>query len=450
MLADKLQFIGVFIVFGLLGGCANYGNPLNQPIPDELSSERYSLADWKEGHSSSDLALFLTFSGGGTRAAALSYGVMKELRDTTIELDGRETKMLDEVDVISSVSGGSFTSAYYGLRGEELFEDFEKDFLRFNLEKQLIWKALNPALLFSKTGRTESAVRYYEEILFHDTTFADMIRPDSPLIIINASDLGHGIRFSFVQEYFDLLCSDLSSYPVAQAVAASSAVPVLFNPIVVKNHDTCSDAQLMGVSSLRDRAETAALAGENISVLLSQLETYDQKDRRKYVHFVDGGITDNLGLRAISDILTIAGGVDEFVRRHNKPPPRRIVIIAVNANTLPNTGMDDSHKEPSTATIIGAVSGLQLKRYDAESVRLVEEKVERWMENSTPDRPLKAYLIGVNLQDITDPDSLEFFNAIPTSFKLEDEQVDRLIEAGRMLLRKNEKFQQLLADIDNL
>jgi NTE family protein len=65
----------------------------------------------------------LTFSGGGTRAAALAYGVLETLRDTPIKIDGKTARMLDEVDLISSVSGGSFTSAYYGLHGDGIFEE---------------------------------------------------------------------------------------------------------------------------------------------------------------------------------------------------------------------------------------------------------------------------------------------------------------------------------------
>jgi len=44
---------------------------------------------------------------------------------------------------------------------------------------------------------------------------------------------------------------------------------------------------------------------------------------------------------------------------------------------------------------------------------------------------------------------LAFFDAIPTSFALDDEQVDKLIKAGRELLRNNVEFQQLLTDIEN-
>ncbi|MCZ6829377.1 MAG: hypothetical protein O7F73_07295, partial [Gammaproteobacteria bacterium] len=50
------------------------------------------------------------------------------------------------------------------------------------------------------------------------------------------TDLTTGNRFAFTQSTFDLICSDIDSYPVSRAVTASSAVPVLFNPIVLKNY----------------------------------------------------------------------------------------------------------------------------------------------------------------------------------------------------------------------
>lgn len=86
------------------------------------------------------------------------------------------------------------------------------------------------------------AVRYYDKTVFHDATFADF-REDGPLIIINASGLGNGTRFSFLQEYFNFLCSDLNSFPVSKAVTASSSVPVLFQPIVLEKYPGCNSTE---------------------------------------------------------------------------------------------------------------------------------------------------------------------------------------------------------------
>ena len=444
------KLTGIVVLLLMLTGCANYGFPRNLPAPDSSVDEKYSLSHWASAHNDEDVRLILTFSGGGTRAAALSYGVLQELRDTTVNFDGNESRLLDEIDYISSVSGGSFTSAYYGLHGDGIFENFENDFLRYDLEKHLILRAINPLLLFSRKGRTQSAIKYYQKFLFHDVTFADMIRPDRPMIIINASDLAYGIRFSFVQEYFDLLCSDLSTFPVAEAVAASSAVPVLFDPVVVQNHDTCSDMQLRGPAALDEAGEY--YQGENLPALISQLETYGNKDKRKFVHFVDGGITDNLGLRALSDTVTASGGAKAVRKRiisKGQKIPRHIVVIMVNAATASEAGMDSSIKNPSAARTVSAVTSLQLRRFDEDSILMVKDNLRSMAEElSTPEQPVKAHFINVSIQDEKKSDILDFLNKVPTSFALSDDQVDQLIESGRVLLRNNPAFINLVKDLN--
>ena len=445
------KLTGIVVLLFMLTGCANYGSPRNLPAPDSSVDEKYSLHQWASAHNDKDVRLILTFSGGGTRAAALSYGVLQELRDTTVNLDGNESRLLDEIDYISSVSGGSFTSAYYGLHGDGIFENFENDFLRYDLEKHLLLRAINPLLLFSRKGRTQSAIKYYQKFLFHDVTFADMIRPDRPMIIINASDLAYGIRFSFIQEYFDLLCSDLSTFPVAEAVAASSAVPVLFDPVVVQNHDTCSDMQLSGPAAL-DKADEY-YQGENLPALISQLETYGNKDKRKFVHFVDGGITDNLGLRALSDTLVASGGSkgarERFISKSQKTP-RRIVVIMVNAATALDAEIDSSIKNPSASRVmVRSNSGLQLTRYNETSILMIKDTLRSMAEElSTPEQPVDTHFINVSIQDVEKPDILEFLNKVPTSFSLTDDQVDQLIESGRVILRNNPEFINLVNDLN--
>ncbi|MFA0349908.1 patatin-like phospholipase family protein, partial [Vibrio sp. 10N.222.55.C6] len=90
-------------------------------------------------------------------AAALSYGVLQALRDTNIEIDGETVNLLDEVDMISSVSGGSFTAAYYGIYGDQIFEDYEETFLYHEVSKDLFSILLSPTYWFSYATRTDKA-----------------------------------------------------------------------------------------------------------------------------------------------------------------------------------------------------------------------------------------------------------------------------------------------------
>ncbi|MEA3275160.1 MAG: patatin-like phospholipase family protein [Pseudomonadota bacterium] len=285
----------------------------NAPQTIPASPETYSIRPGVGKQGTGDISLILAFSGGGTRAAALAYGVLEELRDTHVVIGGRRQRVLDEVDTISSVSGGSFTSAYYGLYGDQIFEEV---FLKRNVQGQLMRGLLNPLQWFGETGRTEMAVKFYEESVFHGATFADMKREDGPMVLINASDLGYGVRFSFVQEYFNLLCSDISSFPVARAVTASSAVPVLFNPVVVENYPDCKKTKPDWLVA----AEKRAAGDPQLAQVVDGLQSYYEKDRRRYAHFVDGGITDNLGLRAIYEVVEVAGGAKAFLRKFDRKP----------------------------------------------------------------------------------------------------------------------------------
>ena len=439
-----MKLFTVFFVL-LLSGCASYGVIDNAPLTESTSTDSYSIVNHSEKRGSGDIGLTLAFSGGGTRAAALAYGVLEELRDTTVMIDGQPRRLIDEIDEISSVSGGSFTSAYYGLYGERIFEDFEDEFLKRDVEQELFQGLFNPLLWFGSTGRTEMAVNIYEEQVFHGATFADMQRADGPLILINASDLAFGVRFSFVQEYFDLLCSDIASYPVARAVTASSAVPLMFHPIVVENYHDCKSA---GKPEWLTAAAKRLASNPDLKEVVGGLETYYNEDRRKYAHFVDGGITDNLGLRAIYEVIEVSGGARETYRQLDHKPPRYAVVISVNASTDPEPEMSMSNRQPSMGETIGAISSVQLHRYNDVTLELFQNSMERWSEElSTPDRPVTPYFVQLGFGDIEQPEARRFFNQIPTSFKLSEEQVDRLIEAGHELLRNNPDYQRLLVDL---
>ena len=107
-----LKLLAVVVGLLLLSGCASYGVIDNTELTAESSAQPYSIKEIYGRGGSGDIGLTLAFSGGGTRAAALAYGVLEELRDTTVMIDGQPRRLLDEIDTISSVSGGSFSSAY--------------------------------------------------------------------------------------------------------------------------------------------------------------------------------------------------------------------------------------------------------------------------------------------------------------------------------------------------
>jgi NTE family protein len=431
----------------VLIGCASYGvidnqqQKFNKPDPDN-----YAL--YTQPKVGTDNAVWLAFSGGGTRASALSYGVLEELRDTKINGDDSRS-VLAGVDVISSVSGGSFTAAYYGLYGDQIFEDYESDFLRKNIEKSLIRRMfLNPLQWFRRTGRTEQAIRFYDKNIFHGATFADLKAKKGPTLLINATDLGYGVRFTFIQEYFDLLNSDISSFSVARAVTASSAVPVLFDPVVAMNYPPPTEQKKKPKWLEKLQGLTQKGGNPQLQMLTGGVSSYFDKNEHKFVHYVDGGITDNLGLRAIHDIIEMGGGIKATYEHTGLTrPPRRLIMISVNASAKKDPTMGATNKQPKLSETMGSVTAIQMRRYTDSTLNMMQESMDSWAaELSTPEHPVTAHFIQIRFADIEDEKERDFLNAMPTSFSLTDEQVDALIKAGRELLRNNPEFKKLLAE----
>ncbi len=435
------------LLLGLVSGCASYSRVTNVKMGQEYGSNSYSQRQHLKKND--DLKIFMSFSGGGTRAAAFSYGVLEALRDIKISKNNTDISLLSEVDMISSVSGGSFTAAYYGLYGDKIFEDYEHIFLKENVQSILLNGIFNPLNWFRFIGsnfdRTELAINYYDKTIFKGATFADF-RADMPFIQINATDLSSGNPFIFKQEYFNLLCSDLSQLKVARAVAASSAVPIAFAPIAIKNYKDCDEFNIpVKWTHLKenDSFRTQEMKGS--------LQRYNDKDKLQYVHLVDGGISDNLGLRVLYDTVNIAGGAAKLTKKLATIPPKHLVILLINAAVSPEKDMDSSGDEPPIAKQIDAVSSAQIDRYSIESIQLLKESLEIWaMELSkTVDYEVKPYFIQIDFEGVQEKSKNKLLNMVSTSFSLPPEQVDGLRKAAHHLLNKSPEFQRLLADINS-
>src|SRR5512145_2720739 len=165
-------FIGIACVLMFLSCTAQYA--LNPKLEFKARSNPFQ-GKLSSGDKSDDLFLILAFSGGGTRAAALSYGVLEALHKIEIpaaqgaQSADRHT-LLHEVDLITGVSGGSITAAYYGLHGNDAFRDFREKVLLQDLQAGLIWGLFNPLnwvrLWSPRFGRSDMAQEYYDYMIF--------------------------------------------------------------------------------------------------------------------------------------------------------------------------------------------------------------------------------------------------------------------------------------------
>jgi NTE family protein len=459
----------VLASFLLLVGCAH--RPINPPITQADPNVGYRYVTRPQYTSGSENMVVLAFSGGGTRAAAFSYGVLEFLRKTeVVGAKGNKARLLDQVSVITGISGGSFTALAYGLYGDKLFDDYEQRFLKRDVQGEITSRTINPSYwpsLWSSTwGRSEMAADLYDEILFNGATFGDLDRGKGPLIIPAVTDITTGARLPFTQAAFDPLCSDLNAVRLSRAAAASSAVPVVLTPITLNNYGgTCGYAPPAWIKPFVDAVDPPRPAARATRHMKEEAEFGDGVNR-PYIHVVDGGVSDNLGMRSVLDTLEIM----EALHSVGQPTPfdhlRRIIVFVVNSMSSPKTEWDKSESPPGTLEILLKAAGVPIDHYSYEATELLRDKQARWQTMRrirespafaankdpamaaalrTPDATI--YAIDVSFAALKDKAELDYLNELPTSFSLPDEAVDRLRAAAGKAIMASPDFQRLLKDV---
>lgn len=431
----------------LFAGCAT--RPVNAPLGQRDADSGYYFHRQPRPNNSDETLFLVAFSGGGTRAAALAYGVLEELRDTTFAAAEGQRRLLDEIDAISSVSGGSVTAAAYGLYGDGIFPRLENDFLKRNVQGNLVMRTANPLnwprLASGRFGRSELAAEFYDEILFHGATIGELGRRPGPFVIINSTDISTGARFEFTQYQFDLLCSDVDSFPVSRAVAASSAVPAALTPITVNNYaGSCGFVPPEWITR-RYRPEEG-----RVRLRAREMRSFLNATNRPFIHVVDGGVSDNLGLRAFLDGMHAMQAQPELIGDMKPAKVKRVVVISANAYSFPDRTWDQREQPPGSLTVGAAAANHTLDRYSFETLELVKEQFESWQRELKGRSEIKLYPIMINFTNFRDLKERGFFLNLPTSFVLPPTDVDKLKDAGHRLLRQNRSYRELLSDLSIL
>ena len=216
----------------------------------------------------------LSLSGGGYRATIYHLGTIRKLK---------EMNLLDKVDVISTISGGSITGAYYGLKGDN-FDEFDKGLIK--IVKKSIIKGIYFSfrfiiiiftllsvlglmiyLLFTDFAWVSTPLllvtvfiiikyqfkifpvsriinKLYAKWFFENKNLKDFNK--SPLIAINATNVETGRPFTFSKNKMSDSSYEFPSngekpirfipdeFPISLAVASSTCVPFAFTPIYIE------------------------------------------------------------------------------------------------------------------------------------------------------------------------------------------------------------------------
>lgn len=218
----------------------------------------------------------LAVSGGGFRATLFHLGSLWRLN---------QMGYFPRLERVSSISGGSITAGYLGLKWNELrfdgagyaanYEDLVVNPLRAFCRKNIDVLAVGEGTLLPWKKASDVVESAYRESLFGDATLQQM--PDRPRFVINATNFATGVSFRFSKPYAGDYRIGLIRNPqfhIAQAVTCSSAFPPVLSPVIIKPDPNSFE-----------RTEGADL--------------YDQPAYRQELVLTDGGVYDNLGLETV-------------------------------------------------------------------------------------------------------------------------------------------------------
>jgi NTE family protein len=459
-----LRLACVILCAAALCGCATIQNaPIN--IPLAATDPAIGDSPWAIPTNGDDVLIGLAFSGGGTRAAAFSYGVLSEFDSSEAAPARRRDSLLDRIDYVSGVSGGAIMAAYFGLKGREALSDFRERFLLRDAEESLRVPFTPVSVIRAYQGGVNDAQQFpqwLDENLFHGATFAQLNGARRPRVLINASDVYNRTPFVFDETMFKAICSDLNSYPIASAVAASAAIPVVFAPVVLASYpDRCQAAIPGWVTAAQDNIAAPPL----LKSLATAIAHY-RDGSVPYIKLLDGGLVDNYGLSAFTIERLSADTPYGPLTARQAARIRRVLFLVVDAGRGPSGDWVQTPDGPTAADIVAAAADTAIDSSARSSFTAFDQTMSEWrtilvhwrcslspadrekygLSPGWDCRDLKLFVGRINFDQLG-ARRASTLNSIPTRFKLTKEDVDSLVTAGKEALRANPVFREFLTSI---
>lgn len=461
-----------------LAGCAATRFE-NYPLTVEQTNQERRAID--VSHSDRPLIL-VAISGGGSRAAALGWTVLRELGMFHYSAQGQTRSLIDDIGVVSSVSGGSVIAAHFALHGRQGLDRFAPDFLKPDNMRTLGLDAANPITWFrlgiTGSARVDVVEQLFDRQLFGNKTFADLNQRGKPFLILNATDMASGEVFAFTPRRFDDICSDLDKLPISVGVGASSAVPIAVSPVAIQNYSVqhCQGRTTPQwiTSSLEGRfARYVNLEGFRLARYANDLRLGNNSSRRiEYLYLLDGGLADNLAIHGLLETISSPyaapitvdsksnlGENNTILEAINAGQIKKLAVIVINARADGSTDIYQTPSRPGIIDMIGSVTSIPINSATASvnsqmDVLLAQLRAAGAGGVGNPQfTGLNIYAVQVDFDLLRgdDPKQRELrdkANAVPTLWTITKDNREVIEQAGTTLLHQHPCFQRLLLDLN--
>lgn len=286
---------------------------------------------------------------------------------------------------------------------------------------------------------------------------------------MSATDITSGSRLVFTKQNFDLLCSDIGSIRIARTAAAASAVPVVLSPLTINNYGgSCQYVEPAWAKPFINNPDPPRPAAR-VFTRIKELKTL-ANGAEPYLHLVDGGISDNIGLRGVLDMVNLMEALSEAGFDTPLDHVKRIVVIVVNSLSVTKTDWAKNEDAPGSIAVLVKAAGVAIDRYSGEQIDQLKDTEARWKlarqvrdtasfnRGNKDDRMIaeqyvknipnaEIYPIDVSFAALDDAEERKYLNQLPISFTLDPEDVDRLHAAADKILLSSPEFQKLVKDV---
>jgi NTE family protein len=456
-----------------------------------------------------DTFILFAFSGGGIRSASFGYGALTAAHSIAVPGASGSHPLSKDIDVVSGVSGGSFTAAAFATHREALFpapgtpDFYRANFLTHDFFAELASIYLAPwhwQWMLPNYSSQDEMAKIYGAIPFSGPsdpvfakTYGDLAEKGRPLLVVQGTDYGSEQPFTFTQSDFDLICSDLDAYPVGNAVAASSAFPVLFSPIRLTNHhfdgtkDYCAKHRPDWIDRTLEQDEPEDLSrlytrARIANGYLPPKSKPQRDDPPRSVFLQDGGVVDNMGLRGFTNALLPYLGTDEGKDMWKGPvgaaacrsgwsKVKHVVVVVVDGQAKPNNRVSQLPYLSDALLILDVTSSALIDATGFETMMstsaltgvMADRLKQLKCEGDDPERTVTPWFTHVSFDDLTeetvlppaacdraagDGCTIGDLARSGTSLAFKPEQVDALVAAGRSALQCNPKFKALLKTLN--
>lgn len=455
----------------VLGGCATSGSSYR--FADESGRPAHGLPLFRlhafrsvqdRPGQDPDLALVVAISGGGHRAANFGLGVLLGLEQTLVESPGGETARrgdaLDEVDYFTTVSGGAFAAGVYlsslrdhldrgGAAGDyelaremgELEEPAHDPEIRRALREgfgAVLLKgtmALSPLRVLDRGDFIEERIdRFLLGARFRERSG----EPPARATTRTAPGAAHSFQLGDVFVPVGDERVPRLPYWFVHATVYRNGAPLTFTPSELLEYGIVQYTHGRRIVSLRtghgvkpgttreqfvqDMPFAMAIKASSSfpgAIPATTLRS-DRDEAYPFVHVLDGGIVDNLGLINAMRILT------------QESAPRRVLIIVDAYNRDPAPYSKSEAAPP--ALLAGAAAGVI--PFDSRH-GLMDEQLAMFARSIPEGIALTIIRLSFEDLDESDTPSRLSVRSISASFNLTDAEQKRLIAAGRLVVDKH-------------